>query len=95
MKFEPEDIQTIVSAVIEGLKPYLVSTRAKDDTIFDKKGLSQYLKVDVTWIDRNLYMLPYFRAGKYIRFKQSHIDRWIETVKTTPSPYLKLLHKGR
>lgn len=90
---EPEDIQAIVQAVIEGLKPYLSQVKSVD-VIFDKIALSEYLKVDVSWVDKNLYMLPHFKAGKYVRFKQSHIDRWIETIKTTPSPHLKLLYKG-
>ncbi len=92
---EPEDIQLIASTVIEGLKPYLSGIHSNEESIFDKKGLSEYLKVDVSWIDRNLHALPHFKLGKYIRFKQSHIDRWIENEKKTPSPYLKVLEKGR
>lgn len=91
---EPEDIQNIASAVIEGLKPHLCQVKPIDD-VFDKKTLAEYLKVDVSWIDRNLHTLPHFKIGKYVRFKQSDIDSWIETAKKRPSPYLQLLDKGR
>jgi hypothetical protein len=88
--FELEDIQPIVQAVIEGLKPYL-SQGKPADTIFDKKTLSEYLKVDISWIDRNVYALPHFYLGKYVRFKQSHIDKWIDGNRKMPSSLLKMV----
>ena len=92
---ESSDLDIISARVAEALKPLLAGRgESAGDTIFDKKGLSEYLKVDVSWIDKNLHELPHFKAGKYVRFKQSRIDRWIEARMTTPSPYLKVL-KGR
>jgi hypothetical protein len=88
---EPEDLQIIVSGIIEGLKPYLAGMRSSEDRVFDKKGLSEYLRVDVSWIDRNVYAVPHFYVGKYVRFKQSRIDKWIEANTKTPSSNLRLV----
>lgn len=90
-ELEIKDIDAIVDRLINRLKPLLSSNDNNVGTILDKKGLSEYLQVDVSWIDKNLYQLPYFKVGKYIRFKQSHIDRWIQGIEKTPSPYLKLM----
>ena len=93
--FEPEDIQGIAERVVELIRPVLLSQSKPSDAIMDKKGLSEYLQVDVSWIDKNLYKLPYFKVGKYIRFKQSQIDKWIQGIEKTPSPYLKLMKNVR
>ncbi len=79
---EAEDIQAIADRIVEVLRPLLPAVKQEDD-IFNKKELSQYLKVNVSWINTNLYALPHFKAGKYVRFKRSLIDRWIE--ETSPS----------
>ena len=92
---EQEDIQAIAEKVVDMILPLLLSQSKPFDSIMDKKGLSEYLQVDVSWIDKNLYILPHFKAGKYVRFKQSHIDKWIQGIEKTPSPYLKLMKNGR
>jgi type I restriction-modification system DNA methylase subunit len=92
---EPEDIQAIAEKVIDMIRPLLLSKNKPSDSIMDKKGLSEYLKVDVSWIDKNLYALPHFKAGKYVRFKQGHIDKWVDSIEKTPSPYLKLMKNSR
>jgi len=45
-------------------------------------------KVDISWIDKQITnkAIPFFKAGKYTRFKKSHIDRWLETRKVDPIP---------
>lgn len=93
-ELEPTDVEQIAKRVIELIKPMILSNNKEADTVFDKKALSEYLKVDVTWIDHNLHVLPYFKAGKYTRFKRSSIDLWIKSNEKAPSPYLKLL-EGR
>ena len=93
---EPSDIEQIAQKVVEMIRPML--SRYQDtgkEAIMDKKGLSEYLQLDVSWIDKNLYQLPYFKAGKYIRFKQSQIEKWIQGIEKTPSPYLKLMKNIR
>jgi predicted DNA-binding transcriptional regulator AlpA len=98
MKFEPSDLEPlkeIIKEVIREEFKAIVKFSEQDDQILDKKGLSEYLKVDVSWIDKNLYTLPHFKAGKYVRFKQSNIDKWIQGIEKIPSPYLKLMKKNR
>jgi hypothetical protein len=98
MKFELSDFEPLKEIVREVVREELramVKPSRQDDPILDKKGLSEYLKVDVSWIDKNLYTLPHFKAGKYVRFKQSHIDKWIHGIEKMPSPYLKLMKNNR
>ena len=92
---EPEDIQAIAEKVVDMIRPMLSSREPRNDVIMDKKSLSEYLQLDVSWIDKNLYQLPYFKVGKYIRFKQANIDKWIHGMEKTPSPYLKLMKNVR
>jgi excisionase family DNA binding protein len=92
---EPKDVEAIAKRVVEILLPLIPSGRPDDD-IFDKQGLADYLKVDISWVDKQITnrVIPYFKAGKYTRFKKSHIDRWIETVKVDPIPELKRYRRG-
>src|SRR3990167_3170263 len=92
----PELVKEIADAVIRELKP-LLSNNSKpgDDTIFDKKGLAEYLNVPVTWVDKKVSFneIPYFKAGKYPRFKKSIIDKWIEDNTVRAIPSLRLIKK--
>lgn len=92
-EFEPEDIKTIAEKVAEILKPCLISR--DEDAVYDKEGLAAYLHVDVTWINRQIHdrAIPYLKTGKYTRFKKTHIDRWLESMKIEPSPLLKMFQK--
>ncbi len=91
---EEEDIKIVVNSVVEKLKPFLVNQK-EENAIFDKKSLAEYLKIKTSWIDKNLFTLPHFTTGKYIRFKQSSIDKWINSQEITPSSYLKLMKNSR
>jgi hypothetical protein len=82
---EKEDIQAIVRAILEVMKPIL-SSKKPEDRIFDKKALSEYLHLPVTWIDKNLHKLPHFKVGKYVRFKKNDIDKFIEQEKMKVMP---------
>jgi len=92
--FEQEDIQAIAEAVIEKLKPLLTGIKAKSepDTILTPETLAEYLRVDVSWVYKqvSLKTIPYFKSGKYTRFRKSVIDRWIESQSVRPIPLLKL-----
>ena len=98
-QFEKEDIQAIAEAVIEMLRPLVKhNVKAKaDGTVFDVQGLAHYLKVDESWIYKqvSLKAIPYFKCGKYTRFKRSAIDRWVEGETVRPIPSLKMVNKGR
>ena len=75
--FDEEDIGAIVNGVVEKLKP-LIPAKKEEERIFDKKALAAYLQVPVSWIDKNLYKLPHFNVGKYVRFKKAAIDKFID-----------------
>lgn len=90
IKLGQEDIQTITEDIITKLKPCLFNQK-EEETIFDKKSLSKYIKVDVSWIDKNMHCLPHFKLGKYVRFRKKDIDNYIESKNKMPSPYLSLL----
>ena len=86
IELEPQDVQQIADKVVEMLRPLLKSDERKEE-IFDKKALAKYLLVPASWVDKNIHILPRFNVGKYVRFKKSSIDRWIETKKVTLPSY--------
>lgn len=90
---EQEDIDAIAAAVMEMLKPVVAGNGKPntDDRIFTPETLADYLQVDTSWVYKqvSLKTIPYFKSGKYTRFKKSAIDKWIETQTVRPVPYLK------
>lgn len=80
--------ERIAKKVVEELKPLLghKCKNSAEDTIFDVKTLSEYLKVDTSWIYKQIHngKLPFVKAGKYGRFKKSAIDKWLESNSTKP-----------
>lgn len=80
-EIEQKDIEQIANRVLELLKPLLVNNRQVEDIIFDVKQLAGYLHVPIHWIYKQISnkTIPYFKCGKYVRFKKSQIDKWIET----------------
>ncbi len=83
----------IDKVVINRLKPLLSANgKADSEVIFTPKSLAEYLQVDDSWVYKqvSLKAIPYFKSGKYTRFKKSAIDRWIETQTVRPvSPLRK------
>ncbi|MDA8171858.1 MAG: helix-turn-helix domain-containing protein [Nitrospiraceae bacterium] len=96
-ELEPQDIEAIAQRVAEILRPMLArNNRPADDTIFDVQGLAAYLRVDESWVYKqvSLKAIPHFKAGKYTRFKKSAIDRWSEERTIRPIPLLNRLKTG-
>ncbi len=96
MKFEIEerDIQLIADRVSEIIKPLVPHQKqGEKDIIFDVKGLSEYLRVNHSWVYKaiSLKTIPYFKAGKFPRFRKRQIDQWIETKAVKPVPSLKMV----
>lgn len=93
----PEFVKEIASQVAELLKPMLSGNdrHEAEDTIFDKKELAKYLNVPVTWVNKKVSFneIPYFKAGKYPRFKKSIIDKWIDTQTVRAIPSFRLIKK--
>jgi len=99
IELEMQDIQAIASAVIEMLKPMLSGNGRHDtaDIIFTAETLAEYLHVDTSWVYKqvSLKTIPYFKSGKYTRFKKSLIDKWIETQTVRSIPPLKMAKSNR
>lgn len=86
-ELEKEDKQEIAKEVVEMLIPFLSNIKQEGkDTIFDVAGLAGYLHIDKSWIYKqvSLRAIPFFKAGKYTRFRKSVIDRWIEKNMQSP-----------
>ena len=91
-ELEHNDIEIIAQQVADKLKPLLCkSSKQTDETIFDVKGLAQHLKVNESWVYNQVHLknIPYFKCGKYPRFKKSAIDKWIEQETVQPIPPVK------
>ena len=81
-KFEDEDVERIAFRVTELLKPLLKVSPQKDDheIILDVDGLASYLKVTKSWVYErtDLNEIPYYKVGKFPRFRKKDIDKWLE-----------------
>jgi excisionase family DNA binding protein len=77
---EKEDIEAIATEVLNMVKPLLVSNGGAEDTIFDVKGLAEYLRVEESWVYQKIHSgeLPHYKMGKYPRFRKSIIDDWLQ-----------------
>ena len=94
--FEQEDLKLIAEDVAKELKPLLKkNTKSKNsDTVFDVKNLAEYLKVNKSWVYNQVHLktIPYFKCGKYTRFKKSNIDKWIDSETIQAIPALSLVN---
>ncbi|MFZ1991782.1 MAG: helix-turn-helix domain-containing protein [Alphaproteobacteria bacterium] len=96
MKFdiEPQDIEAIAQRVSEIIKPMLTHHAGSNekDTIFDVKGLAEYLCVDACWVYKqvSLRTIPFLKVGRYTRFRKRDIERWMESQARKPIPVLKV-----
>ena len=79
LEIEQEDIQTIAKEVVQALMPLLTTNGRGENTIFDVKGLAEYLKVEESWVYQKIHSgeLPHYKMGKYPRFRKSTIDEWL------------------
>jgi excisionase family DNA binding protein len=97
-ELESHDIDAIAYKVVELIKPMLSGNdrQRQEDLIFDVKGLSEYLKVDTSWIYKHVSLksIPHFKVGKYTRFRKKDIEKWIESHKIPSLTPLKLLKKA-
>jgi excisionase family DNA binding protein len=90
MKIEIDNsklINAIVEKVVERLKPLLDSSHnSNGDELMDVKGLAEYLKVKKSWVYEKIHTkrIPFFRAGRFPRFRKKHIDKWLENPYSFP-----------
>jgi excisionase family DNA binding protein len=98
-ELEERDIEAIAQRVSEIIKPMLTHAQRQDekDTVLDVKGLAEYLRVKESWVYQQIHAhsIPYFKVGKYPRFKKREIDRWMESKAVRPIPALKVIKTRR
>lgn len=81
-EFESQDIEAIAQRLKELLLPIITSNNGHgEDIIFTPESLAEFLKVDISWVYKKVSSknIPFFKSGKYVRFKKSSIDRWISS----------------
>jgi excisionase family DNA binding protein len=97
IELESHDIESIAQRVSEVLRPMLSNqARSGDkDIILDVNGLAKYLQVDTSWVYKqvSLRTVPFFKTGKYSRFKKKDIDQWIESQSARPIPQMRSVKK--
>ncbi len=84
---ETELAAKIAAIVIEAITPLIAQAKSpSDDNIFDVRSLAAFLKVDAGWIYRQIHKknIPFFKAGKYVRFRKSEIEDWLTKQKKGP-----------
>lgn len=77
----PDDmVKAIAQEVIAALKPVLAH-RKGEDAILTPDQLAGLLGVSKGWVYEQaaLKAVPYHKLGKYLRFRRSEIDRWIDS----------------
>lgn len=84
LALEKNDIQTLAMEVAELIKPLLSAKDNEDKPFFDVPALALFLCVEESWIYSQVHMkkIPFFKFGKYVRFKKSEIKEWSKTLKS-------------
>ncbi len=88
IELEKEDIRTIAREVVEMIKPLLkrIEKGNGNERILDVPGLADYIGVDESWVYKQVSnnSLPYFKAGRYVRFRKNQIDDWMDSQSVKP-----------
>ena len=99
IELDDKDIERVANKVTELLKPLLKASPQKDDQeiILDVNGVASYLKVNKSWVYERTHLneIPYYKVGKFPRFKKKEIDRWLERSKINPEPFPELAKRER
>ncbi len=77
--FPPEFVSTVAQEVAAALKPLLAAKVKEPDAILSPDQLAALLDVPKGWVYEATAQktIPYFKAGKYLRFRKSDVDKWI------------------
>jgi excisionase family DNA binding protein len=82
LSLSPELVEQIADKVIERLKPLLKgNNKPEDETIFDVKGLCNYLHVSDKWIYERTHLkaIPHLKVNGLLRFRKRDIDKWLNS----------------
>ncbi len=80
IELEVSDIERIAERVVEQITPlFNKSHDSNNDELMDVQGLADYLKVKRQWVyeKTHLNIIPYYKVGKYPRYRKSKIDEWL------------------
>jgi DNA binding domain, excisionase family len=100
IELDDRDIERVAIKVTELLKPLLKSSHQRneqEEIILDVDGLASYLKVNKSWVYEKTHLneIPYYKVGKFPRFKKKEIDRWLDRSKINPEPFPELAERER
>jgi excisionase family DNA binding protein len=81
----------IVKRVLDALKTR--RTEEAEDTLFTVETLAEYLLVSKQWIYERVQFkeIPYIKVGKFLRFRKSEIDKWLDGHKVPAASSLSRL----
>jgi excisionase family DNA binding protein len=90
IELDNNDYDNIADKVMERLKPLLKANflrSEQEDIIFTVDELASYLKVTKSWVYERTHLneIPYYKVGKFIRFRKKDVDRWLEENKVVPT----------
>ena len=90
MVIPPELVDAISNDLAKKILPLLPTNnaRVREQDLLDVDSLAKYLNVQKTWVyDRVKFNeIPYIKMRKYLRFKKTQIDKWLEKQTEKPIP---------
>ncbi len=95
----PELAAQIAAEVIAAIKPILAAKAPEaDDRLMDVPALARYLGVTTQRVYDAVALaeIPSLKVGRYVRFKRSVVDKWVESqmIPATSPSRLKLVKPG-
>ena len=84
IELEACDIESITVAVtaevVKALRPLLAKGGGESDRLMSVTELAEYLKVKPGWIYKRTQLkeIPYTKLGRFVMFRQSEIDAWVD-----------------
>jgi excisionase family DNA binding protein len=80
IELEKEDLRSISKEIMDDVRRVLASERTEHhDILFTVDSLAEYLQLSKQWIYERVHFkeIPYVKIGKFLRFKKSQIDKWL------------------
>lgn len=85
IELEKEDLELIAQSVFQKLSPLLKTLKKEKQDIMENmmtvEEAAKYLGVNNSFIRKKVQTseIPYFKVGKYLRFRKSEMDKWLES----------------
>ena len=92
LSFNSEElINKIAVKVVKAIKPLFSANKPEDDSsLLTVESLAAYLNVKKQWVYERITLneIPFFKIGKFPRFKKTEIDGWLESQKVPAMNHL-------